>query len=1748
MRKILFLFAFIFTVFYGKSQLITLLDNLPGKQTVVTCDSLFIDDGGLGHPDSTIFWYAEGVNDTITFVPDYTGKKIRFTVEQFRLEIGDVLCVYDGCEATNSNLIGCYTQNGDNTMQLNPGDVLQASSFNNSGCLTFVFISDTDGKVNAGWNFKVSCFVPCQDIIASGTFDGLAPEENIIKLCRNGVVDLSAFGVYPDMGTPQELYTQNNQLSSFTWYISGPAGSSNEVTETGTYNPLTGFSEGSHTFADSGIYHIRLEIKDTLTEFECINRNYIHNIVYVSGPPVFTNVNPVLNDTTRPIFPIICLGDTNYLIGIVDTVFHIDSCTPITSEIKKIPDGQEEDGLRTVEISGDFKCYGKEMIDEITDIESFAFDIEHSALGDLEIILSCPSGNTVVINSPSTCFANLGSDNSPPSGVVETYTFNMSSLQTLQQAGDISGLGCNSTYFIPEGSYLPEESFANFIGCPINGTWTLSIKDTKINDNGNAGNWLLTFGTTVNEISDSTFYNVYLDSNWVEEVGNPATNIHFTPLAKGDTLGLFPTEIGTYRYKFEVVDDFGCTYDTIVEFIVLERKQADFTYPGPFEFCENDPATISPVFLPGFMNIMGESGTWTSNPAGLNISSSGVITIAGSTPGIYTIQNEVITPLTGCVDIHTFTDTIIIYPNPMPNILGAGTYCATDTLTIAPTLGDAPYESYLWSNGSTNDTLFAIDAMNPITVTVTDTNSCQATSSPVTVTTLAQATSNTTITICKGASAIIHGIEQTAEGVYTQQFDTGQTSCDSVATVTLQFYPSVNLGPDVSICQGDSTTLTAGGIDIATSNFTWSNSMFGSSIVVDPIINTEYRVVATDINGCVTTDSINVLVNPIRDINLAYSQGTVCVNSPSPTPTYTDFAGYFFTSNPTGIDAGTGLLDATQLATPGTYVITFSDGVYQCNINNTATIEVTNSPNADFTYGIICVPGTTACPILTGTAGIFSLDPSSQTGIVFAPSTGCIDLTSSQAGTYTIKNTIPAAGVCPLVEHTETINIYNKPTVSGSASNNDFCVGDTTRLNGSATGNIGVMSYTWDNDRTDNIIFNPTSSMTYTVTGTDGTTQCFNTAIVSVIVNPLPVIDPMTNPSICFGECTDIQVSTPFNPNGNLISFAWDNGLGSGSLKNVCPASTTTYTVTAFNNITTCQNMAQVTVNVNQPMIDAGVDQAICIGSTASLCASGALDYTWSPAFGLDNTTTQCVNSSATNTTTYTITGTDVNGCTFSDVMTLVVNPLPIITATADPNVMCSGVPTTVNIFGATSYVVDGTNIAGSSTTVNTSNGGATPIVQNILIVGTDDNNCINSYTLPVTVNPLPVIDAGSNTVVCEGAEVTLFASGTNSITWAPALPDGAGNGEAFIATATQTYTATGTDINGCQGSDQVTVGVNPNPTVTGSSSDLTPCEGDVITLSGGGIANGTYIWSNGVVDGDPFNVSEVSNNYVVTGIDANGCMDTAVVSITVNPNPQVIAQANDYEICNGNEVIISATAGFAQYSWSPTGTNQSFTDNPVSSTTYTVVATDANGCTATASTGLVVVVPNNVTASFTPDSLQGYPGLTVDFVNNSSNATNYIWNFGNGSAEVNTDSKGNQFAEYLNEGQYYVHLNAFNSNTGCTDDTTIIITVVPFDGAIVCTPNIFTPNEDGDNDYFFVNICGGIIEKLDVVVYNRWGNQIHSFGGTFDPTKPDTYWDGTKDGKPVSEGVYFYTYEVVGKNGDVVKGHDNIHLVRDKK
>lgn len=399
--------------------------------------------------------------------------------------------------------------------------------------------------------------------------------------------------------------------------------------------------------------------------------------------------------------------------------------------------------------------------------------------------------------------------------------------------------------------------------------------------------------------------------------------------------------------------------------------------------------------------------------------------------------------------------------------------------------------------------------------------------------------------------------------------------------------------------------------------------------------------------------------------------------------------------------------------------------------------------------------------------------------------------------------------------------------------------------------------------------------------------------------------------------------------------------------------------------------------------------------------------------------------------------------------------------------------------------------------------------------------------------------DAGPDRAFCSGSSAQIGTPAVAGMTysWSPATglsdPTSAqptvNTTNATGAPITTTYTLTVTNVasGGCTANDAVDVTVNPIPVVTSGTYGPFCIDNGTVNLSGtpaGGTFSGTG------VTGTNFDPTVGTQTITYSYTDVNNCSNSATTQIVVNLLPVVDAGANQ-TICFGTSVTLSGT-GASTYSWSPAVTNGVPFVPALGQITYYVTGTDANGCVEEDSV-IIGVLPQPIPVVIA-DSTIGYPGLQVNFTNGSSLATTYSWSFGDGSTSTVTNLNGATHT-YNNVGTYPVLLTA--SNGVCANTDTVVIVVTPFPPPVIHIPNVFTPNKDGVNDEFFIDVQN--IASLEMIVINRWGNLV------FETSTINNKWDGKINGKDADEGVYFIKYSLVDLNGEQYSGHGNVTLLR---
>ncbi len=391
------------------------------------------------------------------------------------------------------------------------------------------------------------------------------------------------------------------------------------------------------------------------------------------------------------------------------------------------------------------------------------------------------------------------------------------------------------------------------------------------------------------------------------------------------------------------------------------------------------------------------------------------------------------------------------------------------------------------------------------------------------------------------------------------------------------------------------------------------------------------------------------------------------------------------------------------------------------------------------------------------------------------------------------------------------------------------------------------------------------------------------------------------------------------------------------------------------------------------PTVDPGTAQTICSGDTAVLGTSATNGYTyaWTPKNTLDDSTKSNPKAFPAVTTKYYLSVVNSSGCYKIDSVTVTVNPKPSVSSGTVSDV-CVGDTSNYNLTGSYaghtfSWQALGGSIVGASTNqavrVNWTRSGADTLLATV----TNSFGCSSIGKILLTANSRPTVNASSDKEICSGSSVTLNASasgGTGGLiySWLPAsgLSNAALLQPLASPTTTTAYVLTVNDSKGCPARDTVVVTVNPLPVIN-AGSDKSICPGfqtQIGNTATGGTGVLSYSWSpaSGIVGSNTTPQITVSptltTSYVVTVIDAKSCARKDTVVVTVNPKPTINA-GEDKVICPNIGAVIgnvaSGSTGYS-YTWSPaTGLSSASvaqpTATPVTTTTYRVVVSDANGC-----------------------------------------------------------------------------------------------------------------------------------------------------------------------------------------------------------
>ncbi len=493
---------------------------------------------------------------------------------------------------------------------------------------------------------------------------------------------------------------------------------------------------------------------------------------------------------------------------------------------------------------------------------------------------------------------------------------------------------------------------------------------------------------------------------------------------------------------------------------------------------------------------------------------------------------------------------------------------------------------------------------------------------------------------------------------------------------------------------------------------------------------------------------------------------------------------------------------------------------------------------------------------------------------------------------------------------------------------------------------------------------------------------------------------------------------------------------------------------------------------------------------------------------------------------TYEVNLSIINSGGFSSTMThtVVVRPRP--TTLVNNDTICLGDTAVLSASGATSYTWDNGLTPGAIKMVSP------PITTSYIVTGSNVWGCSRKDTALVTVNPNPVITSTSDTI-CTGGSAVLTASGGDTYLWMPI--NSTANPLNISPLFTTQYKVIGTNLFGCSDSTNTEIIVHSNPIITVNNDTI--CLYETATLTANGAA--TYLWKHDLSSTNPLNISPLTDStFFVTGTDTNNCTGTDSAKIIVN-QPPVIA-VNNAEICKGDVAILNVTGGInLAYLW----LNDNSTSNPLhtfpsTNTTYTVIATDPNGCKDTTTTNVIVHPSPSAAFSANPTSATT-DAPEVVFTDLSTNAIAWFWDFGDIGSTDNISILPSPTHSYSSAGNFIIWLRVI-SDFGCTDSASGKMYVTTPNYFYV--PNAFVPTSSSTDVKIFRPKGAGIDpENYLLVIFDRWGKEI------FTTTDWEDGWNGKyrNFGEFLPVGVYVYYIKYKELFGVFKERTGSITLVR---
>jgi hypothetical protein len=1266
--------------------------------------------------------------------------------------------------------------------------------------------------------------------------------------------------------------------------------------------------------------------------------------------------------------------------------------------------------------------------------------IQGTSLGGSNILIDnitanhCAASLSANISDVSCFGGNNGSIDLTVNNAAAPYSFNWSSdpsnLYTYAASSeDASGLN--------KGTYTVNVTDA--VGCEASGTYTVSQPASQLNPsvNTNQVNCFTQLGSLVTTTSGGTAPYTY---SWSGANNFIATTQDITA-PKGN-------------YTLVVTDAKGCTAGgsfTIEDAIVVNGTLTHINCNGA------STGAVNLILIGG-----GPSYTynWTSptNPGFTSTTKD----ISNVPAGTYSVS---VSDQIGCTGAYSLT---LIEPTAV-NINGAVTNAICNggnTGAISTTVtGGTPGYIYSWTNAATTNNISGLTA-GAYTLTVTDAKQCLK-SATFNVGEPAAVTGTTTVSnvLCFGGST--GSVSLTPAGgtaPYTYLWNTGATTQNltnkPVGTYTVTIKDSKNcIGTasatvtqpavlatsfsqsDVSChngTDGSATVNVTGGT--APYSYSWNNG--GNTQTVTGLSDGGYSVTVSDALGCTKNGSVNISEPSAISTNTSVinvscnggSNGSVNLTVSGGTAPYS-----FSWNNGATTEDISGV-------TAGTYTATITDAK-GCTKTATATVGQPNLLSVSGTVSnVLCNSATTGSINLTVSGG--------NGGNNFSWSNGSTnkDINNLAANSYSV--TVTDSKGCTA---SAGFTVTQPSAITLSAATTDLiCNGvNTGSIAVTTAGGVSPYTYNWSNNATTSTI-NNLAANAYTVTVKDAN-NCSKTGTYTISQPVAIALTGSVTPPTC-NNGTNGSISLAVANAVGTVSYNWNNGLATTSGLSGISAGTYSVLVTDGNSCT--KSASYIVNNPAAITLTTTTTNNICNGGSSGAInlavANGTAPYSYNWS---NNATTQ--NISGLIAGTYSVTVTDFNGCTKSTAATI--NQPSIITISGSvTNVLCNGAST-----GAINLTASG----GTGNLYYSWSNGATTKDINGLVAGTytvtvtDVKGCAKTAAFTVSQPVAISLTATTANLICNGINTgsvdVVATGGTGSYTY---LWNNAATTSLISNLAAGTYSVTVKDGNNCSKTGSYTVTQPLAITLAGA---VTPpsCNGGTDGSLALSVTNGTspyaFNWNTGATTQDLSAVSAGAYSVAVT--DAAGCTKSG--SFSIAQPAAITATATAAAVtCNGGtngSIALSVANGTSPYSfsWSNTATTQNLTG--LTAGNYSVVITDAKGCTKTATA--TIAQPTAITVSGVTTNIlcSGANNGTITLTT-AGGTGNLSFSWSNGSTSKNLTN--------LAAGTYTVTVKDANN---CTQPASFTITA-PSAINIAAIESDVTCNgmNNGDID---LNVTGGV-------------------------------------------------------------------------